>query len=111
MSDFFLPREKTFGRLDALCQSLFDTWCEQRNQVPLAYLLHCWPLVDDDGTTLRRLAAAMSDLARYHRDAIGSQACVTVRQLIDSAHALSAIPAPAANAAVKGSGILPRAST
>lgn len=112
MSDFALQREQTLHRLDSLCLALFNSWCEQRKLLPLAYLLHCWPLVDDSTATLRRLAAGMADLARYHADILGGEACAQIRELVEGVHDVSGMPGPifsAAFNAVKGSGIRPRA--
>ncbi|RKP55822.1 hypothetical protein [Pararobbsia silviterrae] len=33
------------AELDRFCQSLFDTWCERRYILPLAYLMQAWPIM------------------------------------------------------------------
>jgi hypothetical protein len=65
MTNYILPREQTVERIDKLCGRLFELWCEERKLVPLAYLLHCWPLTGHDAAAIKRLADAMSDLSRF----------------------------------------------
>lgn len=49
----YVPPKASHGKtqhlalVENICLTLFDRWCERRNVVALAYLLHRWPLVDD----------------------------------------------------------------
>ena len=62
MPDYFLQRKKKVNRIDALCAALFDLWCEEKKRVPLAYLLHCWPLTGHDPVSVKKIADALSDI-------------------------------------------------
>jgi hypothetical protein len=50
--------------------SLFDGWCERRNVTALAYLMHAWPMIDDDVFLIRRLLQSLRELEKYHQDAL-----------------------------------------
>ena len=39
-----MSRQKIADELNELCLALFDGWCERRCVIPLANLLHGWPL-------------------------------------------------------------------
>jgi hypothetical protein len=54
--------------VNTICMRLFDAWCESRNLTPLAYLMHCWPLLDCGAGTIRRVQETMKDLRRNHAD-------------------------------------------
>lgn len=56
--------------LHALCLYLFDVWCERRNVIPLAYLMHSWPMVSATAETRTRLVKAFRDLQKWHADAL-----------------------------------------
>ncbi|CAG4887936.1 hypothetical protein LMG31841_00548 [Paraburkholderia saeva] len=56
--------------LHALCLYLFDVWCERRNVIPLAYLMHNWPMVSATAETRTRLVKAFRDLQKWHADAL-----------------------------------------
>jgi hypothetical protein len=55
--------------LHALCLYLFDVWCERRNVIPLAYLMHNWPMVSAGAGARSRLIKAFRDLQKWHADA------------------------------------------
>lgn len=67
------------GQVDDLCIALFDHWCERRELVPLAYLLHVWPFIPTTPHPVRTLSAALRDLLAFHDETIDDRG----RQLID----------------------------
>jgi hypothetical protein len=85
MTNYILPREQTVERIDKLCGRLFELWCEERKLVPLAYLLHCWPLTGHDAAAIKRLADAMSDLSRFQPGKLSARESIMVREVIGSA--------------------------
>lgn len=106
MHHYFLQRMKTVKRIDALCVALFELWCEEKKRVPLAYLLHCWPLTGHDPVSVKRLADAMSDLHQFQPGLLSSAASVMVRELIgDVRDVLGESATPGAGAA-GGAGIM-----
>ncbi|CAE6773748.1 hypothetical protein [Paraburkholderia domus] len=94
MTDYFLPRENTVKRIDKLCVRLFELWCEERKPVPLAYLLHCWPLTGHDPVAVKRLADAMSDLSRFQPGKLSTRESMMVHEVIGSAHEIVGEPLP-----------------
>jgi hypothetical protein len=52
--------------LNDLCTRLFDAFCERRSVIPLAYLMHSWPLLDLNPSSRRRLRDDLVDLQRWH---------------------------------------------
>ncbi|AXE95103.1 hypothetical protein ACTJLC_15665 [Paraburkholderia sp. 22099] len=58
------------AQVNSACLRLFDTWCESRSVIPLGYLLHCWPLPDNQPASLRRLADGLRELSRAHPGAL-----------------------------------------
>lgn len=69
--------------IDEVCLELFDGWCEQRNVVALAYLMHGWPLIGNDVSLVRRLLQSLRELERYHRDALLEKDVVLLSVLWD----------------------------
>ncbi|MEX3846331.1 hypothetical protein [Paraburkholderia sp. BR10882] len=67
--------------VNSICMRLFDTWCESRNLMPLAYLMHCWPLPDSRAGTIRRLQESMKDLRRNHADKLDLYALSALGEL------------------------------
>ena len=106
MTDYFLPRENTVERIDELCIRLFELWCEERKLVPLAYLLHCWPLTGHDAGAIKRLADAMSDLSRFQPGKLSTRESIVVREVIGSAREVVGAPLPRGAAAAHGAGTL-----
>ena len=106
MNDYFLPREKTVERIDELCVRLFELWCEERKLVPLAYLLHCWPLTGHDAGAIKRLADAMSDLSRFQPGKLSTRESIVVSEVIGSAREVVGAPLPRGAAAAHGAGTL-----
>lgn len=52
--------------IEGICMRLFDTWCEQRSVLPLAYLMHAWPLVEHTENSLKRLSQSLGELILFH---------------------------------------------
>lgn len=53
-----------------VCMALFDGWCERRNVVALAYLMHSWPLTGKDLSLIRRLLQSLRELEEHHLDSL-----------------------------------------
>ena len=70
--------------VNTICMRLFDRWCECRNLTPLAYLMHCWPLLDSRADTIRRLQESMKDLRRNHADKLDLYALSALGELARS---------------------------
>ncbi|WP_206996909.1 hypothetical protein [Trinickia mobilis] len=56
--------------MDRLCLYLFDGWCERRRVIPLAYLMHAWPILTTDRLARIRLQSALQDLQQFHSDSL-----------------------------------------
>jgi hypothetical protein len=59
MIPYLSERENAVEHIHTICLRLFDSWCENRNVIPLAYLMHCWPLINSGPISIRRLADTM----------------------------------------------------
>lgn len=68
MITYLSERENVVEQINSICLRLFDAWCESRNVTPLAYLMHCWPMINSTPHAVRRLGETMRDLRRYHGD-------------------------------------------
>jgi hypothetical protein len=53
-------------RLEMLCFSLFNGWCERRNVIPLVYLMSAWPITYRSELATSRLLRALRELHQYH---------------------------------------------
>ncbi|CAG9221650.1 hypothetical protein BCAR13_440062 [Paraburkholderia caribensis] len=62
-----------FMEIDNICISLFDRWCEAREVVPLAYLMHNWPMPLNSLFLLRRLCRGLAELLKYHREQLAME--------------------------------------
>ncbi|WCM22583.1 hypothetical protein NDK50_31780 [Paraburkholderia bryophila] len=51
------------SEIDSGCLQLFNDLCEQKALLPLAYLLHAWPIHGPTDASLRRLREALKVLA------------------------------------------------
>ena len=58
-------------QIEGICLRLFDTWCETRNLTPLAFLMHCWPLITVETSSLKHLSDTLGELRRSHGAAVG----------------------------------------
>lgn len=68
---------------EQICLTLFDRWCEQRNVLALAYLLHAWPLVGNAALQTRRLLQSLRELTEYHREILLSEELDLLGVLLD----------------------------
>ncbi|AMV48354.1 hypothetical protein ATN79_47735 [Paraburkholderia caribensis] len=71
--------------LEKICLFLFDSWCETRSVLPMVYLLHAWPVLDQDEKGRRRLASALRDLARFHPEAINTDDLSRIERIAELA--------------------------
>ncbi|MGP8431881.1 hypothetical protein ACT2FY_00630 [Paraburkholderia fungorum] len=62
MSKIIAQHTDEVERINSICLSLFDMWCENRSLVPLCYLMHCWPLSRVDLAAVRQLGETMHEL-------------------------------------------------
>jgi len=69
-------------RLERLCLSLFDGWCERRNVIPLAYLMSAWPIVSSSVLATSRLLHALRELQQYHPEILTPDEYRVVTQIL-----------------------------
>lgn len=93
MIAYMSERENVVEQVNTICMHLFDTWCEARSLTPLAYLMHCWPLVDSTPSALRRLGHTMRDLRLHHRDQLDSKGFHLLCEMADLIEELTERPA------------------
>jgi hypothetical protein len=60
-------------QVDEICIALFDRWCERHELTPLLYLLHAWPFFPATPQPVKTVSAALSDLSRFHREALDNR--------------------------------------
>lgn len=77
-----VSRQKIADELNELCLALFDGWCERRCVIPLAYLLHGWPLVDATQWSFNRLRDNLRDLECWHLNDLSEEDRGTIRYLL-----------------------------
>ncbi|MFM0642724.1 hypothetical protein PQR14_00220 [Paraburkholderia bryophila] len=106
MPDYFLQRKKTVNRIDALCAALFELWCEEKKRVPLAYLLHCWPLTGHDPVSVKKIADALADLSQFQASLLSPGASQMIREVIGNVREIIGEPAPPGALAANGAGIM-----
>ena len=70
MIPYLSARENAVEHIHTICLRLFDSWCENRNVIPLAYLMHCWPLINSGPISIRRLADTMWELRKFHAETL-----------------------------------------
>jgi len=76
------------AQMEACCNALFERWCEERRVIPLAYLMHAWPLATPAPMDLRRLSRSLHDLILSHAESLSIDDC----RLIESAIAIADRP-------------------
>jgi hypothetical protein len=84
MVPYLSERENAIEDIHSICQRLFDRWCETRNVAALSYLMRCWPLMDSEPRTLRKLDETLREFKRRHRDAVDHEALRMLGELSDS---------------------------
>jgi hypothetical protein len=81
------------AQMEACCSALFERWCEERRVIPLAYLMHAWPLATPSPVYIRRLSRSLHDLVVSHAESLGVDDC----RLIADAIAIADRPARSSN--------------
>jgi hypothetical protein len=59
--------------VESICLALFDRWCERRNVMALAYLMHGWPVLADTPSMARRLLRSLRELKEHHSEVLSSE--------------------------------------
>jgi hypothetical protein len=62
------PELNAVEDIDRLCIRLFDSWCERRSLIPLAYLMHAWPILKAAPLAMTRLLHTLQELQQFHPD-------------------------------------------
>jgi hypothetical protein len=83
MIAYLSERENVVEQVNGICISLFDTWCETREVTALAYLMHCWPMIDSTPQTIRRLGETMRDLRRHHSEQLDQYSFQVLSEMAD----------------------------
>jgi hypothetical protein len=76
---------EAIDEIDELCVSLFDLWCEHRRVVPLAYLMHSWPIANRDYFFVKRLFNTLNDLVTFHGDSLTTYEHKLIHHLLEVA--------------------------
>ena len=69
-ADAGIEARNIVSHIDELCTSFFHKWCERHSLIPLAYLMHGWPITKVDSPAFRRLSDTLKELVTFHRDAL-----------------------------------------
>ncbi|KAA1009706.1 hypothetical protein FVF58_20620 [Paraburkholderia panacisoli] len=93
MIAYLSERENIVEQVNSICLRLFDAWCELRSVTPLAYLMHCWPMIDSTPQAVRRIGETMRDLRRYHADQLDDNDFQVLCEMADLLDELSEQPA------------------
>jgi hypothetical protein len=72
-------------QIETHCRALFERWCETRHVVPLAYLMHAWPMAAPVPRLAGRLAQSLQTLMHLHADALDVEDCRLVEEAISIA--------------------------
>lgn len=64
------------------CLHLFDRWCERRSVIPLAYLMHAWPIVTAGPLATIRLQSTLQDLRQFHVDSLTQDDLHIIEQVL-----------------------------
>ncbi|WP_324140568.1 hypothetical protein [Paraburkholderia sp.] len=90
---------RTFSEPDApedinqLYALLFDSWCERRSVIPLAYLMDARPILGAAPLARRHLLGTLEELRQFHPDSLSEEDHQVIGQLF-ALHVLSQITAP-----------------
>lgn len=93
MIAYLSERENIVEEVNSICLHLFDAWCELRSVTPLAYLMHCWPMIDGTPQAVKRIGDTMRDLRRYHADQLERDHFRVLCEMADLLDELSERPA------------------
>ncbi|TDY21950.1 hypothetical protein B0G81_2190 [Paraburkholderia sp. BL6665CI2N2] len=69
--------------IDDLCMVLFDRWCERRSILPLAYLMHSWPMPTKAFQVIQRLSGTLKELELFHADTLTAEERRLLGDLVD----------------------------
>ncbi|WP_103704620.1 hypothetical protein [Paraburkholderia eburnea] len=69
--------------VDRRCTYLFDCFCEQRNIMALAYLMHAWPLTSTTPEALHNLFEVLGNLRRLHGNLLASEQRGVIDKVLD----------------------------
>lgn len=72
-----------FALAEQICLTLFDRWCEQRNVLALAYLMHGWPLAGNAALQTKRLLQSLRELKEHHHETLLSEELALLGLLLD----------------------------
>ncbi|TKC81311.1 hypothetical protein FAZ69_28705 [Trinickia terrae] len=95
MVPYLSERENAIEDVHSICQRLFDRWCEGRNAAALSYLMRCWPLMDSEPRTLRKLDETLREYTRQHRSTVDRETLQMLGELADSCAELLHCPSAA----------------
>jgi hypothetical protein len=95
MIPYLSERENAIEQVNVICMRLFDRWCEIRSVTPLAYLMHCWPMIDVTPIGLRRVGETMRDLRRYYSNQLDEECFLALCEIADLIDDLVEVPARA----------------
>ncbi|WP_240655758.1 hypothetical protein [Paraburkholderia phosphatilytica] len=87
-----IRRENAIEDIHSICQRLFDSWCDTNNVTALSYLMRCWPLLNSDPTSLRKLDETLRQLRRQHGDAVDRETLQMLGKLADCCAEVLACP-------------------
>ena len=73
--------------INSLCILLFDSWCERRSVIPLAYLMHAWPILQAAPLVMTRLLNTLRELRQFHPDLLSDDE----HQVIEQVFAIDAL--------------------
>ncbi|MEX3942739.1 hypothetical protein AB4Y44_24845 [Paraburkholderia sp. BR10937] len=59
-----------FSAVEVSCAALFERWCTERNVIPLAYLMHVWPIARPTDLEIRQVGDSMAELLRGHANVL-----------------------------------------
>jgi hypothetical protein len=68
--------------IDELCNRLFDSFCERKSVMPLAYLMQAWPLIESNSRQLDTLLHCLDDLGRWHTAELLATERTLIRQIV-----------------------------
>jgi hypothetical protein len=70
------------AQMEACCSALFERWCEERRVIPLAYLMHAWPLAAPSPVGIWRLSRSLHDLILSHAESLSLDDCRLIEDVI-----------------------------
>jgi hypothetical protein len=75
------PEPNALEEMDRLCTHLFDSWCERRSVIPLAYLMHAWPILKAP-LSRRLLLNTLHELRQFHPESLSERDHQVVEQVL-----------------------------